>query len=128
MRTLFIIPLVIMSLVSFPSWGQSSQFVCNPWVYADGGESDESFLIHFDEWTVTLRKQNYKLVNEGGTSLIYVHDTGYPYVLFVHDGDKGFLPKDLIHSNNSIFLTEVESPIPNKFVPLTKQTKCKRVN
>lgn len=128
MRTLFIIPLVLMSLMSFPSWGQSSRFVCNPWVYADGGESDESFLINFDEHSATLKRAVYELVNEGGTSLIYVYDTGYPYVLFVHDGDKGFLPKDLIHSNNSIFLTEVESPIPNKFVPLTKQTKCKRVD
>jgi hypothetical protein len=128
MKPLSIIVLVLMSLTSFPSWGLSSQFVCNPWLYADGGESDESFLIHFDGWTVNLRKQNYKLANQGGTSLIYIHDTGYPYVLFVHDGDRGFLPKDKIHSNNSFFLTEIEDPIPNKFVPLIKQTKCKRVD
>ena len=127
MRTLLIIPLVLMSLMSFPSLGWSSQFVCNPWVHIDGSKSEDSFLINFNEQTVTLGKTKYELVNEGGTSLIYTHDTGYPYVLFVYDGDE-YLSKDMIHSNNSIFLTEVESPIPNKFVPLTKQTKCKKVD
>ena len=126
-KFLFIIPLVLMSWVSSPSWGLSSQFVCNPWVHIDGSESEDSVLINFDEQTVTVGKTRYDLVNAGGTSLIYIHDTGYPYILFVHDGDE-YLSKEMIHSNNSIFLTEIESPVPNKFVPLAKQTKCKRVN
>ena len=118
---------VLCSVLSSPSWGLSSQFVCNPWFYADGSISEDSFLLKFNDQTVMVAETEYSLANEGGTSLIYIYDKGYPYVLFVHDGDFGFLPKELIHSNKIIFITEVESPVRDKLVPLTKQTKCTKV-
>ena len=128
MKTLTtLITILFISLLSSPSWGLSSQFVCNPWFYADGSISEDSFLLKFNDQTVIVAEKEYSLANEGGTSLIYIYDKGYPYVLFVHDGDIGFLPKELIHSNKIIFITEVESPVRDEFVPLTKQTKCTKV-
>jgi len=118
---------VLCSVLSSPSWALSSQFVCNPWLYIDGSSSEYSFLLKFNDQTVIVGETEYSLVNEGGTSLVYIYDKGYPYVLFVHDGDIGFLPKEVTHSNKIIFITEVESPVRDKFVPLTKQTKCTKV-
>ena len=119
--------ILFITLLSSPSWGLSSQFVCNPWFYADGSISEDSFLLKFNNQTVIVAETEYSLASEGGTSLVYIYDKGYPYVLFVHDGDIGFLPKELIHSNKIIFITEVESPVRDKLVPLTKQTKCTKV-
>jgi len=117
---------VLCSLLSSPSWGLSSQFICNPWHHADGSISEDSFLLKFKDQTAILAETEYSLANEGGTSLIYIYDKGYPYVLFVHDGDVGFLPKELIHSNKIIFITEFETPLRDELIPSTKQTKCKK--
>ena len=121
-----ILAFLFVSVISSPSWSQSSLFACNPWAHADGSMSKDSFLLQFEDDKVMVGKTEYALVNSGGSSLIYIYDQGYPFVLFVHDGDMGFIPKELVHSNKTIFITEIESPVAGRFVPLSKQTKCKR--
>ena len=68
MRTLFIIPLVLMSLLSFPSWGKgiSGQFLCEV-EYRDG--SSDQFFVEVEKTTLTLKNPKYS--NNKEYQLIY---------------------------------------------------------
>ena len=123
---------LFISLLSSPSWSMSSIFVCNPWTYDDGSKSDESFIIEIiDDILIENKSVSYRRVTEGGNSIIYILDDGYPFTLFVHDGDKGFIPHGLVHSNSNFYLTGVDDPFPNmknlKFFSTLKQTRCKKL-
>ena len=127
--TLLII--LFISLKSTVSWGMSSTFVCNPWTYDDGSKSDESFIIEIvDDILIENKIVSYRRVTDGGSSIIYILDDGYPFTLFIHDGDKGFIPHGLVHSNSNFYLTGVDDPFPNiknlKFFSTSKQTRCKK--
>ena len=123
---------LLMSLYTSLSWGMTSTFVCNPWTYGDGSKSDDSFMIEiFDDSLKMNKSETYKRVTNGGGSIIYILNGGHPFTLFIHDGDKGFIPHELVHSNSSFYLTEVDDPSPKneyfKFFSSLKQTRCKKI-
>ena len=98
-----------MSLVSFPSWGLSSQFVCNPWTMGDGSKSD-SFIIKWDKDKISTEYKDYKLVHtDDDVYFIFVWDTlgnPYPQTMFVNRG------LDKIH----LFKTDYPSSTPPESV------------
>ena len=92
MRTLFIIPLVLMSLVSFPSWGKgiSGQFLCKL-EFPDG--SSDQYLIEVEKTILKLKHHKYPINNE--YQLIFKNSKYntlifemFPSVIFLSPGNK----------------------------------------